>query len=317
MEILVTMPVTEMQKKQFMQIAPEAAFRFLPAKTLTATDIATAEVIIGNVPPALLPAAKQLRWLQLNSAGADAYCHEGVLSPSVQLTNATGAYGLALSEHMLALLLAMMKKLYLYHDHQKQQVWQDEGEVTSIAGAKALIVGFGDIGSAFARRLHALGATVFAIRRRVGEVPPYVQSLHTLADLDILLPQADIVASVLPNSAATQGLFTKARFLHMKKTAYFLNVGRGSAVDSLALAEVLQQGHLAGAAMDVTDPEPLPPGHPLWNAPRAHITPHIAGDFHLRATQEAIVKIASENLQHFLRGESLQNRVDRKTGYKA
>ena len=316
MKILIALRANEHHKEQLQRNATGAELLFVPADQVREEDLADVDAIIGNVPTELLPAAKKLRWLQLNTAGADTYCKEGVLKDDVLLTNATGAYGLALSEHLLAQLLAMMKKLYPYYDNQKAGLWRDEGHVTSIEDATVLILGIGDIGRAFARRVKALGAYVIGMRRREGAKPVGVDEIGTMAELDSLLSRADVVVSVLPGTAATMGLFDKARFAAMKKGAYFLNIGRGNAVVTDDLIEAMQEGTLAGAALDVTAPEPLPADHPLWQAPNVYITPHISGDDHLSATQDKIVQIAARNLTAFLQGAPLENLVNRETGYR-
>ena len=316
MKILVVMETKERHREWLQKNAADAELHFIRSKNVTESDVADADAVIGNLPCRLLPAAKKLRWLQLNSAGADAYCQDGILREDVLLTNATGAYGLALSEHLLAQLLAMMKKLYPYYDNQKKGLWHDEGEVTSIEDSRVLILGIGDIGRAFARRVKALGAHVTGVRRREGAKPFGIDEIGKMDDLHELLGAADIVVSTLPATAATTGLFDKTCFAAMKKGAYFLNIGRGTAVITADLIEAMQSGRLAGAALDVTDPEPLPPDHPLWHTPNVYITPHISGDYHLPATQDKIIQIAARNLTAFLHGEPLENLVDRQTGYK-
>lgn len=316
MKILVAMKTSEHHREQLKKSAAGAELRFVPAAQVTEDDLADVEAVLGNVPTELLPAAKKLRWLQLNTAGADAYCKAGILPEDVVLTNATGAYGLALSEHLLAQLLAMMKKLYPYYDNQREGIWRDEGQVTSIEEATVLILGIGDIGRAFARRVKALGAYVIGVRRREGAKPVGIDEIGTMDHLDSLLARADVIVSVLPGTAATTGLFNKERFAAMKKGAYFLNIGRGNAVVTDDLMEAMKEGRLAGAALDVTDPEPLPGEHPLWHAPNVYITPHISGDDHLSATQDKIVQIAARNLAAFLQGAPLENLVSRETGYR-
>ena len=316
MKILVVMSMKDHHKEWLEKCAEGAELRFLPAAQVTEKDLADVDAVIGNVPTELLPAANKLCWLQLNTAGTDAYCKAGLLKEAVLLTNATGAYGLALSEHLLAQLLAMMKKLYPYYDNQKKGLWHDEGHVTSIEDATVLILGIGDIGRAFARRVKALGAYVIGVRRREGAKPVGIDEIGTMAELDSLLARADVVVSVLPGTAATTGLFDKARFAAMKKGSYFLNIGRGNAVVTEDLIEAMKKGRLAGAALDVTDPEPLPADHALWHTPNVYITPHISGDDHLSATQDKIVQIAARNLAAFLQGMPLENLVDRTTGYK-
>ncbi len=312
MKIAVPMFVREKDKKVLEAAAPGAEFVYGKAEA----DLKGAEVIIGNIAPKKLAELPDLKWLQLNSAGADAYCKPGILAPHVQLTNSTGAYGQALSEHMLALVLSLQKKLYLYQRNQSRHQWKDEGEVTSLAGATVVIVGFGDIGRAFGKLCRLLGAHVIGIRRHQGPVPPEADAMGTLAELPKFLAQADVVASVLPGTPETAHLYDAQLFKTMKQGALFLNCGRGNAVVQEDLRQALLEGHLAGAALDVTDPEPLPPDSPLWDVPNLLITPHISGDHHLPQTWDRVVAIAARNLRHYLAGETLENQVDRKTGYK-
>lgn len=275
-----------------------------------------ADIIIGNIDPDLLEYAKNLEWLQLNSAGADAYVKKGVLPEEVVLTNATGAYGPGVAEHMLAVLFSIQKKLHLYRDNQNQCEWQDEGEVMSLRGGCALIVGLGDIGLYFARLLRNFGYRVIGIKRRPGQVPQGVDELYTMEHLDELLPEADVIFSVLPETKATKNIFNAKRFREMKNSAVFLNAGRGSAVNTEDLCQALIAGEIYGAGLDVTDPEPLPSQHKLWNMKNVVITPHISGDFHHPATLYRIVDIAVGNLKRYCAGEPLMNVVDRGTGYR-
>lgn len=275
-----------------------------------------ADIIIGNIDPDLLEYAKNLEWLQLNSAGADAYVKKGVLPEEVVLTNATGAYGPGVAEHMLAVLFSIQKKLHLYRDNQNQCEWQDEGEVMSLRGGCALIVGLGDIGLYFARLLRNFGYRVIGIKRRPGQVPQGVDELYTMEYLDELLPEADVIFSVLPETKATKNIFNAKRFREMKNSAVFLNAGRGSAVNTEDLCQALIAGEIYGAGLDVTDPEPLPSQHKLWNMKNVVITPHISGDFHHPATLYRIVDIAAGNLKRYCAGEPLMNVVDRETGYR-
>ena len=316
MHIIVTIPAQEKHKQWLEAKAPGHDFFYTPANKLTADMIQKADIIIGNPPAQLLAQAARLKWLQLNSAGADVYCQAGILPAGAKLTNATGAYGLALSEYMLAALMAMQKKLHLYYENQKACEWKDEGPVTAIAGSTVLVLGLGDIGGSFARKVKALGAYVIGMRRRSSAVPDYADEMASLDDLDNCLSRADVVACSLPGTAATLHLIDAARFACMKKGAYFINVGRGSAVVTEALCDAVASGHLAGAAVDVTDPEPLPADHRMWQIKNLYITPHTSGQYHLATTLDNIVQIAAENLESFLKGSPLKNEVDFSTGYK-
>ena len=187
--------------------------------------------------------------------------------------------------------------------------------VRSIAGARVLCVGMGDIGSSFARRAHALGAEVVGVRRHAADCPPYCLRVVGTDKLDEELPTADLIALSLPGTPETDHLFNAARLAKCKPGAILLNVGRGTAVDSDALAAAIQNGTLYGAALDVTDPEPLPPEHPLWGLETVLITPHISGRFSLPRTLENIVGIFAHNLRRYAAGQTLDNQMSRTTHY--
>ena len=327
MNILVCMPVKEEHIAWLREAAPDDEIVILePGDTkdafkgpigLTDEHLAAADVIIGNPPVDRLDKATRLRLLQLNSAGTGEYPRLHEMQPQAALCCATGSYGLAISEHMIGALLEMMKKLALYRDQQFQGRWEGLGFVDSIDGASVLCVGMGDIGSAFARRMHALGAHVTGIRRSEGPCPDYVDAVYTADRLDVLLPEADVVALSMPETPETRGMMGKEQFARMKQGAYLLNVGRGSAVDQEALLEALRCGKLGGAALDVTTPEPLPADHPLWKEPLCVITPHVSGGFRLPATHDRIMRLACRNLVALREGRPLESRVDFSTGYRA
>ena len=307
--VLVTLPLTEEQKRDFGALVETAngTCAFVPANEVTAQDVHDAAVILGNVPADMLREAQQLQWLQTSSAGYDHYL--AVLPEGALLTCASGAYGQAVSEHMLAQLLCLMKKLHLYRDNQHAGAWTDEGPVTTLVGAKVLVLGTGDLGSSFARLVCALGAEAWGVRRKVSEpVEPFTQ-MYSLDQLTEVLPQADIIASVLPSTPQTKGLANADFFSAMKQGAFFVNAGRGDLVVSEDLCAALASGHLAGAALDVTNPEPLPADHPLWQQPNAFITPHISGWWHLQATVDNVVGICRSNLEAYLSGKPLRNVV--------
>lgn len=311
--ILVTIPVTDEELSRLKAACPDGVFTLIPKEKLDAEAVKDKEIIIGNIPKELVPECGKLRLLELNMAGTDGYPE--LMPEGAVLVNSSGAYGLAISEHMLGMLLAIKKKLYLYYDNQHDSLWRDEGGVTSIEDAYVLSVGMGDIGGEFTRKCKALGAYTVGIRRNVREKPDYADEMHTLDELDLLLPLADVVALSLPSGAATRGLMDERRLRVMKKGAVLINVGRGNAIVTDDLVRVLNDGHIY-AALDVVDPEPLPAEHPLWKAPNVFITPHISGFFHLRQTLERIIAIAEENLKRFSSGEPLLNVVDSKTGYR-
>ena len=318
-KILVCLPTTEAQRAALTAAAPESEFRFTTEDTVTAEDAVWAEIILGNVPVPLISQNDHLEWFQSNAAGPNVYLAPGVLPETCIVTNATGAYGLSISEWMLGMWLGLQKDLFLYRDRQNQHQWSPTGHsVLSIYGSRVLCVGMGDIGSNFARRAHALGAEVVGVRRTVHPdtpCPDYCLRVVPQDKLDDELPEADLVALSLPGTPETEGLFDAARLARCKKGAILLNVGRGSSVDSDALAAAIHSGHLFGAGLDVTAPEPLPADHPLWAEPNVIITPHVSGKFSLPKTLENIADIFVHNLQLYAAGKPLDNQVSRTTQY--
>lgn len=319
-EILVTIPVTEEHKKILEAKAADGqyncCFRYVEKARVTKEDVERAHVIIGNIPADMVKTAKNLEWYQLNSAGADPYTKPGILPAGAVLTNATGAYGLAVSEHMIALVFDLIRRFNQYHKNQAGHVWESKGNIISVEGSTVLVLGIGDIGGDFARKMKALGAYTIGVRRTLREKPEYLDEQYTLEDLNKLLPRADIVAMVLPGGDATNHLMDEEKLRLMKKGAYLINVGRGSAIDPKALLKVLEEGHLGGCGLDVTEPEPLPADDPLWNVGNLVITPHVAGNFFLPETFERIVKIAGNNMEAWVNKKELNNVVDMVTGYK-
>ena len=316
MKTVILLPLEEYAINKINDLAKgKCKILYKTVETVTAEDISDADAILGNVPPMLLKEAKNLKWLQSSMAGVDSYLG-GVLPEGVKLTNVTGAFGLAISEHMVATVFTLYKKLHLYRDNQNNAQWLDRGEVKQIEGATVLTVGLGDIGGSFSKKMKALGAYTIGVRRKDTSKPEYIDELILQADLDSVLPRADIVALELPNTSETKGLFNRERIYNMKDGATLINVGRGNAVDTEALCDALEDGKLYAASLDVTDPEPLPSDHRMWKLENALITSHISGFFHLRKTYENIVDIFIENFSRFLAGKELENIIDMTTGYR-
>lgn len=281
-------------------------------------DAETAEhtaIIFGNPASDFLKLCPRLKWLQLQSAGTDGYVG-GELRETVLLSCASGGYGHAVSEHMVALTFELLKKLHLYRDEQSAGRWQSRGKVKSIQGAAVLVIGLGDIGAAYARRMKALGAYVIGVRRTAQEKPEFLDELLLSAQIEEALPQADVVALIVPATRDTAGLIGCSQLAKMKKDAVIINAGRGSAIDTEALCDALESGALGGAGLDVTDPEPLPPEHRLWKLENAVITPHVAGGRYMIETGQYIMQLNLENARRFVRGEKPESLVDFKTGYR-
>jgi phosphoglycerate dehydrogenase-like enzyme len=200
------------------------------------------------------------------------------------------------------MLLTLYKKLHLYRDNQREGLWKERGMVRSLNGKTVLILGAGDIGGAFARLVRPLGASrIIGIKRSVSAKPDWLDEVYPLDQLDSLLPQADVVANVLPGAPETERLFDRRRLALLRPDAVLLNCGRGSAVDPDALCDALEHNPALCAGLDVTDPEPLPPEHHLWQMPNALITPHAAGNFHLDSILDLLLAIALKNFEAYLK----------------
>ncbi len=314
--VYVSMPFEGDRRAALEAALPGGEFCYCPAPEVDDAALARADVVIGNVPPAKLALAQKLRFLQLNSAGSNEYAAPGVLPEGVALCNASGAYGLAISEHILAGVLTLMKKLHLYARNQQRHVWRSEGQVRSISGSTFLIVGAGDIGGALATRAKALGAYTIGIRRTARQKPAFLDEVYAMDALDDLLPRADAVVLSLPKTPETTHLMDTARLRRIKPDGILVNVGRGDCVVTDDLVAALRSGGIGGAVLDVTDPEPLPEHHPLWDCENLVLTPHVSGFYHLPATLYNIQSIAIRNLSAWGKGEALENTVDRATGYR-
>ena len=313
--VLVLLPVEARHKEKLEAAGAGCRFVYSDPDSVTAEQVRAANIILGLPKADMIRASKNLEWLQLASAGTDPYIVPGVLDEKTVLTNATGAYSKAVSEHAFALTLMLTKKLHLYRDEQHNRRWSDHGAVSSLSDSTVAVVGLGDIGRAYARLVKAMGAYVIGVKRRAGDCPDCVDELVMTQDLDTVLPRADVVMSILPNTAETRCVYTDERFDLMKDSAVFINCGRGNAVSAEVLYRALSEHKIAAAGVDVTETEPLPADSPLWELENLVITPHISGGFHLAETFERIVDIAAGNLTAFLKGEKLRSEVDFTTGY--
>ena len=314
--VLVLIPLNEEQKSRLESIGPDCRYCYSNGADVSKEDVRSANIIIGFPDPAMIGASEQLEFMQLSSSGADAYVKPGVLRPGTVLCSVTGAYGQAVGEHAFAMTWELLKKLHLYRDDQAKEHWGDRGTVGTLRGATVVVVGLGDIGTEYARLVKAVGAKVIGVKRRPSACPDFVDELCLTEDLDRVLPEADVVCSILPGTASTYHLFDAKRFARMKPSAIFINCGRGTALDADALCDALERGVIAAAGADVMEIEPFPAGHPLWKQPNMVITPHISGGFHLPGTLDRIIDICFANFEAYLKGGELRNIIDFQTGYK-
>ena len=307
-KVLVTLDLNASEQAQFTSIQ-DTKVTFKLQKNVTVEDVKDKDIIVGNINPNLIKDAQNLEFLQLNSAGYDNYV--ALLKKDTKLCTCVGAFSPAVGEHILAMTFDLIRHFHLYRDKQNQKDWSDCGKIISVEGSTIAVLGLGDIGRSYARKVKALGAKcVIGVRRNVKDKPDYVDEIYSLNEVDKAVKNADIVVNVLPSSKETVGLFNQKFFNFMKVGAYFINVGRGDAVDQDALLEAIKTNRLQGAALDVTTPEPLPKDSPIWSESRILLTPHVAGWFFLDETKKRIVNIASANVKAYIEGGALKNLVE-------
>jgi len=302
------LPVTEEEKREFEAIAPDAEHIYAGRRTLTPEQLSRATVMFGWPRAKSLPEAKNLKWFQTMWAGADEYLLPGLLPEGTTLTSSSGSNKRSVAEHMFACLLSLCRRLPTYRDSQREHRWEDEGAMKTLLGATVLVVGAGNIGAAFAEMCRALGAKTVGVKRTATAVAGF-DEVRALEELDELIPQADVVVLIMPHNPQSVGLMSAARINAMKDDAILISSGRGSVLDQDALVEAMNGGKLWGAALDVTEPEPLPADHPLWEIPNLILTPHVAGGMRLELTRRRCIEMAQENLARYLKGEKLHNIV--------
>ena len=279
-------------------------------------DVSGCEVLFGFIGGDTIKAAKNLKWLHAQSAGVDHYIRpETGLPEHVILTNSAGAYGLSISEHLITVTMMLLRKMGGYCLLQAQSKWQSLGTVRTIYQSSVTVVGLGDIGGNYAARCHALGARVRGVARSRREKPDYLDALYAADGIDEALSGADIVALCLPDTGKTRHLLSRGRMAALKKGALILNIGRGSAIEQDALIELLESGHIGGAGLDVTTPEPLPQDSKLWGMPNVIITPHVSNGVSLGATLDLTVDKFIRYLGDYIAGRGFAHTVDRALEY--
>ncbi|GIQ69949.1 D-2-hydroxyacid dehydrogenase [Xylanibacillus composti] len=276
-------------------------------------ELLDAEVFVGWPTREQLEALPNLKWVQLQSAGANGYTNNPYLREDVALTNASGVFNVPGAEHALALMLAFARQLHVHFDQQQNKRWKRNPLCLEIQSSTVGVIGLGGIGGETAKRAKALGARVVAVKRNPDAPPPYVDRLYPIEEVEELLAVSDFVVMALPLTEETRGFLHADRIAKIKRGAVLINVGRGPTVDERALIQALQEGALFGAGLDVTEVEPLPEESPLWGMPNVIITSHSVGVSPRK--EERRMELLSANLRRFLAGEPLHNLVDRNAGY--
>lgn len=281
-----------------------------------AREIIDADAAFGRVDPEILPGAAKLRWLMSPAiAPPTGYYYPELAQHPVVVTNPRGIFNDRIPAHIMAFVLAFARGLHVYVRQQLRKEWRQIGSESSGRGvvhlpeSTALIVGVGEIGAEAARLCAEFGMRVIGIDARREDVPQGVAEMHRPDALERVLPEADFVILTIPHTPETEGLFDARKFGLMKRSAYFINIGRGKTTRLDDLNRALRDGTIAGAGLDVYEIEPLPADHPLWGAPNTLLTPHMAG--HGPHLDERRADLTVENARRFAAGQPLVNVVDK------
>ena len=284
--------------------------------------VSDCEVIYSGGDASILSEMPRLKWCHTAFAGIGAYAESGVFdSGEVKLTNSSGAYGRTISEHIIMVTLMLMRQMYEYNKVINARCWVQDLPLRSIAGSSIAVIGTGDIGRNAAERYRALGAESVTGFSRSGRPAEGFGEVYSFSEFDRLFSDPafagniDVLLLCIPGTPASRGLLSRERIAMLSDRTFIINVGRGMVIDQDALIEALRERRIAGAALDVVYPEPLPEDHPLWDAPNCIITPHISGDMGLPYTVDMTVDFFCEDLKRFAAGQPLMHLADVKKGY--
>ena len=285
--------------------------------------LADADVYIGICSPAVLRAGPKLRWIQSITAGVDLCTGAPELAGrELTVTNAQGVFGPQIADQTMGMLLTLTRRLNKYAEERRTQKFSHPPADPRVAldsgyweleGKTMLVVGLGGIGTEVAKRAHAFGMRIIATRNSSRSGPSYVEYVGLSDEVVKLAARADVVVNALPLTPQTRGMFNLAFFQAMKPTAIYVNVGRGETAVTADLVQALQRRVIAGAALDVTDPEPLPDGHPIWQMQNVVLTPHSAGASD--QVKHRLMVLAAENLRRYVAGERMISVADLRRGY--
>lgn len=274
-----------------------------------------AEIIL-SASTALAKAAPELKWMCLPFAGADPFLEPGVFaSPDAVLTCSSGAYGVAIAEHVVMVALEILRRQPDYDDIVRRRGWKRDLPIRSILGSRITMLGTGNIGQETAVRLRAFAPARIVGVNRGGGNPGGIFDLVLTADrLGEILPKTDLLVISLPGTGETRRMLDAERIAMLPDGAILVNVGRGAVVDRKALEEHLRAGRLF-AALDVFEEEPIPQDDPIWSCPNLRITPHVAGNMMLPHTADRVTALFLENLGNYFEGRPLLRRIDFRKGY--
>jgi D-2-hydroxyacid dehydrogenase (NADP+) len=277
-------------------------------------QIADADGFIGAISQEALKAAKRLKWVQIPSAGVESYRFPELIDSDIVVTNFQKVASPAIADHAMGMLLALTRNLTYFIAARPEESWvRRPYDLKELQGLTAVVIGVGGIGSNVAVRAWAAGMNVIAVDPGDINPAPYLSRIVYPDRLNDVLPQADVVFVCAPYTPETKNMLGPKQFDLLKKGSYFIAVSRGGLYDMDALVAALKSGRLAGAGVDVTTPEPLPKGHPLWKFENAIITYHIATRSQNELPRQ--IEVMKENIARFVKGEPLKYVVDKQKGY--
>jgi phosphoglycerate dehydrogenase-like enzyme len=323
-KIVLLFQLSPAQRAAFAAAAPGVELVSAKNAAAAAAAATNADVVVGLTSPGgicereIIEKAKELRWIDSMSAGVErCMAVPSVKSRDLLVTNMRGVDAAAIAEHAIAFALALAHGLETYAVSTSRARWnREDAESTQmqvLTGKTLLVVGLGGIGTEVASRAHALGMNVIATRNSNRPGPDYVSRVGTPGDLLALAKDADVIVNTAPLTRETTGIFNAKFFSVLKKNALFINVARGGSVVTADLVKALNERRIAGAGLDVVDPEPLPPNHPLWKAPNVIISPHVSSRSDLPGDDRWT--LAVENLRRYVAGEKMLSVVDLKREY--
>ena len=311
MKTMVIPPMEKSVVERLRKAAPGVTFEMASDESDLLRLAPTANAIHGFNSEPFFRAAPALEWAQSSSAGVESYPFDLFRERGIAFTNAKQIYGIQLADHTLALILAFSRQLPFLFRAQAERRWEsrDNFPPGELDGQRLLVIGLGGTGIETARRAKSFGMHVTATRRSHElPVPVFVDSVHPHDALHVLLPDADWVAVCVPRTPDTIDLIADRELELMKRSAYIVCVTRGAIINTESLTRALEAGEIAGAGLDVTDPEPLPADHPLWAMDNVIITPHASG--HSPGAHARMIELLVENVSRWAKGEELINRVD-------
>lgn len=306
-------------KLEMKRTAGECGFdiAFFDSDEEASGKVSDAEVIYCT-DPELFGEMPGLKWCHSAFAGVGPFVASGVFdSGSVILTNSSGSYGLTISEYVIMVTLMLMKRMPEYEEIIRERRWTQSLPIRSIAGSRIAIIGTGDIGRNAAKRYKALGAESVTGFSRSGRPAEYFDKICKMDEFEEIMSSEsfDVLLLCVPGTPDSEGLLSRERLAMLSDRTFVINVGRGVVIDQDALVDALDEGVIAGAAIDVVYPEPLPEDSPMWTAKNLILTPHISGDMGLPYTVDLTVEIFCDNIRRYVRGEELTHVVDITAGY--